>query len=187
MNKKSVTIILTATLLIVGTVFGVWKYGDGRIYNRDVKNVFGQKQLVGVWQDVDAMGSGWADTYQFFSSGKYNHTVPQSDCLSRYRGSSGTWKVDGAALTLTPLYDTQWVGGSISAPTARCLKGELVNTQSSQVKAQTPVISISLGACAAAKNSPYSCTSFNSIEFYKFSSDPTYDKDSTLLPEPSNF
>jgi hypothetical protein len=52
-----------------------------------------RKELVGIWQVIPEVASGWADTYQFFDNGKFIFNYSQMVCDNRTLDYSGTWEL----------------------------------------------------------------------------------------------
>ena len=70
-----------------------------------------ERELIGVWQDISFMASGWSDTYQFFGDGTYVFNHSQMNCLKREIWHSGSWKIQGRHLRLTIANRKVIVGG----------------------------------------------------------------------------
>lgn len=50
-------------------------------------------ELIGIWQDVPAMASGWSDNYQFFSDGTFKFNYSQMADIKPVIRISGEWEI----------------------------------------------------------------------------------------------
>jgi len=78
--------------------------------------VLGQirKALIGKWQAESAeVTSMYHDSYQFFNNGKFLFNPDEYNGLNRIISISGTYRLKGDTLFLTPLFTKEIAGGYI--------------------------------------------------------------------------
>jgi hypothetical protein len=76
--------------------------------------------LIGVWQDLNVVASGWSNTYLFFKDGSFKFFYSQMDCSKRLISYSGNWKVEGDALLLGVKEKVVIEGGIMVKSTGSC-------------------------------------------------------------------
>jgi len=70
--------------------------------------------LLGQWQDMDFVGSGYSERWLFQSDGSFAHVPSQmSEELNRELCEHGTWQLDGNRLQLTVEHRIMLVGGTV--------------------------------------------------------------------------
>lgn len=90
--------------------------------------------LVGIWQDMPSLGSGWSDRYQFYTSGKYAHISSQMNCQSRNLGEIGNWELEGKTLTLKLKKKITLVGGKLVDSTGSCSSKQMIEDGKEEVQ-----------------------------------------------------
>ena len=70
------------------------------------------QQLVGIWQYSTAeLSSGYIETYQFFSDGKFRFNTSQYDALARIKTIGGKYKVENKRIVFFVEYTIEDEGG----------------------------------------------------------------------------
>ncbi|MCB0712535.1 MAG: hypothetical protein KDD67_09415 [Ignavibacteriae bacterium] len=133
--------------------------------------------LVGLWQDVPAMASGWSSTYQFFSDGTFVLNESQMDCAKRLVWSKGTWKRIGK--DELELMITEWQkleGGRMIPSDGSCGSDSmLVGATEKNIPLEVPKpITLQLGSIIFAGDDHPDRTTveIGNVKFYRFSDDP---------------
>jgi hypothetical protein len=76
--------------------------------------------LPGLWQVMPDMASGWAETFQFFSDGRYSFHYSQMDCARRETSYDGHYALRNDSLLLTVEYRHVLIGGHLEAAMGSC-------------------------------------------------------------------
>ena len=76
--------------------------------------------ITGVWQDLNAVGSGWSDTYMFYSNGEFKFFSSQMDCSKREISHHGTYIIADNRLKLKITGRTVIEGGHMELSTGSC-------------------------------------------------------------------
>lgn len=79
-----------------------------------------KESLVGLWHSLPALGSGWSERYQLYSSGKYAHLASTMKCSERNLGELGTWALKGNKLILTAREKVFLKGGNLVEASGSC-------------------------------------------------------------------
>lgn len=180
-NKYKILIIAIAIIIIIVGLAFLQSF-----FNRDTKtqtNLTNDK-IIGVWQDSPVMASGWADHYQFFASGKYNFRRNNMDCFDlRQSASSGYWKIEGDKILLTPIIDISYFGEEISPGLGSTCA---LFTRQESIHSGLASTGIQPFSCSSdeSESASYPCFRFGGVAYYRFSTDPTYNNDSSLEQEP---
>jgi hypothetical protein len=140
------------------------------------KQTTGTKELVGIWQAIPEMASGWADTYQFFDNGDFVFHYNQMICDKRTIDYSGTWELIGTdKLKLTIKARTILVGGKLVPATGSCGSdyeiegGEIKNVELDEPEVQA----IQLSTAAIDKeNRDLTTRAFAEKPFWRVDDDP---------------
>lgn len=133
-----------------------------------------ENKLVGVWQASEAMGSGWSDTYRFFSNGKFVFHANQMDCAKRIVSQSGTWTVKNNIIYLTITERVVMVGGKLVPAVGSCGSDyELVDAQEKKMTRKMPWrLNLTLGKFTK-DDLERLTTKFGKTRFWKYNTDPT--------------
>jgi len=75
----------------------------------------GADSLTGVWQDSEAVGSGWSNTFLFFDDGTFKFFYSQMDLRKRETGFAGTYRVEDDGLYLDISQRSYLEGGKLIA------------------------------------------------------------------------
>lgn len=86
--------------------------------NTDVQNA--SANLVGVWQDMPIMASGWSNNYQFYKGGHFNYNHNQMACDDSVRTESGLYMLKKNKLILSFSERTVLVGAKLEPSTGSC-------------------------------------------------------------------
>ena len=77
--------------------------------------------LIGIWQNLPFMGSGWGDNFQFFDNGTYKFNFNQMVCDNRTISVLGDWSIEkNGNLKLTVKQDIIIEGGKLIKATGSC-------------------------------------------------------------------
>jgi hypothetical protein len=76
--------------------------------------------LVGVWQDLNIVGSGWSNSCLFFKDGSFEFFYSQMDCSKRVVSYSGKWEVSGEVLLLSVSERVIVEGGTMVKSAGSC-------------------------------------------------------------------
>jgi hypothetical protein len=135
------------------------------------------KELVGIWQAIPEIASGWADTYQFFDNGAFTFNYSQMICDKRTLDYSGTWELITAdKLKLTINSKTVLEGGKLVPAMGSCGSDyEIEGGEVKEIKLKNiEVQNIQLSTITVDKEKRDLRTrTFNGQAFWKFDDDPT--------------
>lgn len=140
----------------------------------DKKNSVDSKELVGIWQVIPEVASGWADNYQFFDNGEFTFNYSQMICDKRVLDYSGTWEfADADNLRLTITSRTVLEGGKLVPAMGSC--GSEYEIEGGEVKTiklnEAEVQNFQLSAITQDRS--LSMRTFNEKTFWKMEDDPT--------------
>ena len=76
--------------------------------------------FTGVWQDLNVVGSGWSDTFMFYSNGDFKFFSSQMDCSKREISRRGTYVLEDDRLILNITGKTVIEGGYMGLSTGSC-------------------------------------------------------------------
>lgn len=79
-----------------------------------------ERSLVGVWQGVPVVGSGWSDNYQFFNDGSFNFNHNQMMCDDSVFTESGFYRLESDSLILEFQNITYLAGASLEPSSGSC-------------------------------------------------------------------
>ncbi len=133
-------------------------------------------ELVGVWQAIPEVASGWADTYQFFDSGEFKFNFSQMICDKRTLDYSGTWElINKDELKLTVKAKTILEGGKLVPAMGSC--GSEYEIEGGEVKIvilnKTEIQIIHLTTVTIDReNRELKTRTLNGKSFWKFDEDP---------------
>jgi hypothetical protein len=132
-----------------------------------------EKQMIGVWQASQAMGSGWNESIQFFEGGTFKMHTSQIDCQSRERGRSGTWQANRRRLQLAVQQRFVIVGGHLVKSNGSCGSDKMLEGGRLTTRKVTPPQRQTLALVAAKPDETKRMTlRINGKQFWKFSSNP---------------
>lgn len=78
------------------------------------------EELLGFWQDMPIVASGYSDYYQFFEDGSFVHGHNQMDCADSVISEQGTFKLKKNKLKLYFSSITEIVGGILVPAEGSC-------------------------------------------------------------------
>lgn len=143
----------------------------------DNKNSVDSKQLVGIWQAIPEIASGWADTYRFWDNGNFIFHYSQMICDNRILDYSGTWEFTGAdKLKLTIRARTVLEGGKREPAMGSCGSDyEIVGGEVKEIKLDRAEIqNIHLSAISIDnKHVDMKTRTVDGRPFWKMENDPT--------------
>ena len=135
-----------------------------------------ENELVGVWQAIPEVASGWANTYQFFDNGEFKFNFSQMICDNRTLDYSGTWELIGKdKLKLTIKAKTILEGGKLVPAMGSC--GSDYEIEGGEVKnvklAKLEIQDIQLSSTIIDKdNLELKTRRLSGKSFWKFDEDP---------------
>ncbi len=74
-----------------------------------------EREIIGVWQGIPVVGSGWSSNYQFFEDGTFRYNHNQMDCSDSIIYESGRYAYTETHLTLT-YSEIQFISGGRLEP-----------------------------------------------------------------------
>lgn len=131
--------------------------------------------LVGIWQDMPMMGSGWSNHYNFYPDGRYAYYVSQMKCDKRLVMKTGGWIVDGDKLVLTTTKEERLVGGTMVKSSGSCgtpmsLEGATFET----IDLAKPIVETAVVTrMKADEGYVHETVMLGNQQFWKFDDDPT--------------
>ncbi|MFZ6010326.1 MAG: hypothetical protein ACOYXT_08245 [Bacteroidota bacterium] len=143
----------------------------------DNKNSVDSKELVGIWQAIPEIASGWADTYRFWDNGEFIFHYSQMICDNRTLDYSGTWELTGTEnLKLTIKSKTVLEGGKLEPAMGSCGSDyEIVGGEVKEIKLdRVEVQDIRLSVIALDnKHVDMKTRTVDGRPFWKMDNDPT--------------
>lgn len=79
-----------------------------------------ERSLIGVWQGIPVIGSGWSDNYQFFEDGSFNFNHNQMMCDDSVFTESGSYQLESGILTLQFQTITFLTGAELEPSSGSC-------------------------------------------------------------------
>jgi hypothetical protein len=136
-----------------------------------------RKELVGIWQSIPEIASGWTDTYQFSDNGEFIFNYSQMICDKRTLHYSGRWELTNANnLRLTVHKRTILEGGELVSAMGSCVSefeikgGEVKYITLNNIEPQNFQLSIIV---IDAKNRDLKTRTLDGKPFWKLNDDPT--------------
>ena len=77
-------------------------------------------QLIGFWQDMPIVASGYSDHYQFFEDGTFVHGHNQMNCADSVISEQGSYRLKKNKLKLSYTSVTEIVGGTLVPAEGSC-------------------------------------------------------------------
>ena len=77
-------------------------------------------ELVGFWQDMPIVASGYSDHYQFFEDGTFVHGHNQMNCADSVISEQGSYRLKKNKLKLSYTSVTEIVGGTLVPAEGSC-------------------------------------------------------------------
>lgn len=158
--------------------------------------VLNKDNLIGIWQDIPNMASGWSDHYNFYPSGKYTLYFSEMNCTKRILTESGFWQFDNSTSNLTLIVKQRTkIEGGILDQTSVCewQGGEKIietvtNSETREYKLSVPTDSIKYGQEIINPNDTpwYKMVVFNDRPFWRFNDEVT-GSEGDNFPEPTGF
>jgi hypothetical protein len=143
----------------------------------DNKKTVDSKELVGIWQAIPEIASGWADTYRFWDNGEFIFHYSQMICDNRILDYSGTWELTATdKLRLTIKAKAILEGGKLEPATGSCGSDyEIVGGEVKEIKLDSAEIyNIQLSAVSMdKKHVDIKTRIFDGRPFWKMDNDPT--------------
>lgn len=98
----------------------IWDSFSELINTIDASQSHEDRTLIGIWQGIPFLGSGWADNYQFFEDGRFHFNHNQMACDDSLITESGTYSILGNTIQLN--YTTYKVlsGATLEPATGSC-------------------------------------------------------------------
>ncbi len=132
-----------------------------------------ERRLLGVWQDNSAVGSGMADNFQVFASGKYVFNFNQMDATKRVISHSGKWKVSNGKLILKMKRVELWIGGKwVKASGSTATEYEIEGGKIIKKKISPKEI-LELSLDKFVEEELHQTTRIDGVKYWKLSDDPT--------------
>lgn len=78
------------------------------------------RTMIGVWQGIPVLGSGWSATYQFFEDGSFRFNHNQMDCSDSVLYEAGTYSISDDSITLNYATRSYLAGGTLEPSTGSC-------------------------------------------------------------------
>jgi len=78
------------------------------------------RTMIGVWQGIPVVGSGWSATYQFFEDGSFRYNHNQMDCSDSVLFEAGTYVIGNNSITLNYATRNYLAGGTLEPSTGSC-------------------------------------------------------------------
>lgn len=131
-----------------------------------------KSELVGVWQDLEVVASGWSNTFLFFDDGTYRFYYSQMDCMKRVVMHSGTWKIKNDGLVIKIKNRKIIEGGKVVASDGSC-DSSLINGTEKIIKispSEKEILSIS--PVYIDKENNKDKIYLDAISFWRFSENP---------------
>ncbi|MCI0449693.1 MAG: hypothetical protein L0Y79_07905 [Chlorobi bacterium] len=136
----------------------------------------GNDSLVGVWQDMNIVGSGWSNSYLFFNDGSFKFFFSQMDCSKRMVSYSGKWQVSGEALLLAVGERVIVEGGIMVKSTGSCASDSTIEGGIERKIEVSPPEQIEYAVSRIYKESDNDIQRdvvyIDMVKFWKFSDDP---------------
>jgi len=79
-----------------------------------------EKKLIGIWNDAPVLASGWGNAWQFFPNGTVLYRYNTMDCDERNILKLGSWKLEGATLSVSLNTLGYLRGGELIEATGSC-------------------------------------------------------------------
>ncbi|HYC85220.1 MAG TPA: hypothetical protein VEB86_08365 [Chryseosolibacter sp.] len=131
--------------------------------------------IVGVWQaEKYDEGSGWPDTYQFFSDRTFVFNFSQYDGSKRILRIKGTYKIEKGTLLLMIENTVEAVGGYLTRSTLTSLSDswELTDYEIQTVKQNNPEPeTVKLKTCEGSY--PKECLLLDARKYFRMDKDPS--------------
>jgi hypothetical protein len=141
------------------------------------KNVT-KSELVGVWQDIELVASGWSNTFLFFPDGSYRFYYNQMDCMKRVIMHSGTWKIKDDGLVIKIKNRKILEGGQIVTSNTSCDSTIINGIEIIKKVSPSEKEILSISPLYFDKQNDKHKIYLDAISFWRFS-----DKPDELLPE----
>jgi hypothetical protein len=143
----------------------------------DSKTSGDSKELVGIWQEMPDVASGWADTYRFWDNGEFIFHYSQMICDNRTLDYSGTWELTGTdKLKLTIKAKTVLEGGKLEPSMGSCGSDyEIVGGEVKDIKLdRAEILNIQLSPVTLDnKHADMKTRTVDGRSFWKMDNDPT--------------
>lgn len=78
------------------------------------------ESLVGIWQDMPSLGSGWSDNYRFFEDGSFVFSHNQMNCEDSIISMGGFYKLRKKKIVLTFIVMEYISGGELVPSSGSC-------------------------------------------------------------------
>jgi hypothetical protein len=136
----------------------------------------GQPEIVGAWQNLPLMASGWSDAYQFFENGEYRFNYNTMDCQKRVIRHSGTYIVESDSIIILTKMDKLIIeGGKLVPAMGSCASDyEIEGGKVKLVKLRKPeILELKLSNISIDKfNDDKSKILIGGIEYWRVDKDP---------------
>ena len=76
--------------------------------------------IIGIWQDLPVMASGWSQNYRFFDDGTFIYSHNQMDCADSILTESGRYSLKKGKLKLKYNRMNYITGGTLQKSTGSC-------------------------------------------------------------------
>jgi len=132
-----------------------------------------KKELVGVWQDSEGVGSGLTNNYQFFGNGRFHFNYNEMDGTKRVLSYSGFWNIHKGKLHLhtnriTLLIGGKWIKSTGSIATGYEIEGgRVIRKRIAPVEKSAHELS-----AFALEDETYMTVRIDGDKFWKLSNDP---------------
>lgn len=131
--------------------------------------------LIGIWQDMPMMGSGWSNHYNFYLDGRFSYYISQMKCDKRTIRQTGGWILEGNKLVLTTTREQVMTGGKMVKSTGSCgtpltlEDGQLTERELPKPVVETFVITQK----QPSEDSFHESIELGKTQFWKFDTDPS--------------
>lgn len=79
-----------------------------------------EDSLIGIWQNMPVLASGWSENYRFFDDGTFIYSHNQMDCADSIISESGKFKIKNSKLILKYKERELISGGKLVTATGSC-------------------------------------------------------------------
>ena len=134
-----------------------------------------EEYLVGIWQDMPMMGSGWSDHYNFYPDGHFAYYVSQMKCDKRTIRQTGGWILEGNKLVLTTTREQVMVGGKLVKSIGSCgTPLTLEDGQLTERELPKPIVeTLVITQREPSEDSFHESIDMGKTQFWKFDTDPS--------------
>ncbi|MBN1639558.1 MAG: hypothetical protein JW866_11355 [Ignavibacteriales bacterium] len=168
-------IILIICLIVFFACQDKSENNGGQIDNQNIHEKEAEINIVGLWQALPFVASGWDDTYQFFEDGKFTFNYNQMICDKREYSYSGNWEFDSEIIKLTVNERVIHEGGELVPAMGSCASEyEIEGGEIKTIILDEPeIIQVRVSDYGIdEENMEMQTIKFDNIQFWKIGSNP---------------